>query len=121
MFELESKPAKNLVWLNFSKHVDAREAEAVIGKAQGILPKLNPGFRLVTDLSGLESMDLNCAPHIKKLMEIWNKAGVAKVIRIIPDPSKDIGLSIMSLFHYRRRIPIVTCENQAEAKKLLSE
>jgi hypothetical protein len=42
------------------------------------------------------------------------------VVRVIPDPQKDIGLNILSLFHYRRRVRIVTCKTLAEAMKALA-
>jgi hypothetical protein len=64
-------------------------------------------------------MDLACAPDIEFAMDLFDKAGIAKVVRIISDPAKDIGFSIMSLFHYRRRIPIITCETMEEALRAL--
>jgi hypothetical protein len=50
---------------------------------------------------------------------VYDQKGIAKVVRVIPDPGKDIGLSIMSLFHYRRGVSIVTVETLAEAEKNL--
>jgi hypothetical protein len=44
---------------------------------------------------------------------------VEAVVRVIPDPQKDIGLNILSLFHYRRRVRIVTCATLGEAMKAL--
>jgi len=41
-------------------------------------------------------------------------------VRVIPDASKDIGLDILSIFHYRHRPRVVTCKNMAEAFKKLS-
>jgi hypothetical protein len=43
------------------------------------------------------------------------------VVRVIPDPRKDIGLNMLSLFHYRRGIRIVTCMTLEEATKTLAE
>jgi hypothetical protein len=43
------------------------------------------------------------------------------VVRVIPNPQKDIGLNILSLFHYRRRVRIVTCETLEEAMNALAE
>jgi hypothetical protein len=39
---------------------------------------------------------------------------------VIPDPRKDIGFNILSLFHYRHDIHIVTCETLEEAKRALA-
>jgi hypothetical protein len=33
-------------------------------------------------------------------MDICNEKGVSRVISIVPDPTKDIGLRLMSLFHF---------------------
>ena len=82
-----------------------------------LMADLRPGFRLLTDLSGLESMDLACVPYIQRMMDLCNKKGVEMVVRVIPDPHKDIGLNILSLFHYRRRVRIVTCATLEEAMK----
>jgi hypothetical protein len=39
---------------------------------------------------------------------------VASVIRIIPDPDKDIGLNIVSQFRYAPELPITTVETLVE-------
>jgi len=107
--------------LIFSRHVVAAEAERNREKVEAALTQLQPGFRLLTDLSALESMGLDCAPQIERTMDLCNARGVAKVVRVIPDPHKDIGLNIMSLFHYRAGVLIVTCESMDEAMKILGE
>jgi hypothetical protein len=59
-------------------------------------------------------------PYIERMMDLFNKKGVEMVVRVIPDPYKDIGLNIMSLFHYPRRVHIVTCETLEEAREVLA-
>jgi hypothetical protein len=78
-----------------------------------------PGFYLLTDLSPLNSMDVGCMPYITRRMEFARSRGIARVVRIIPDPAKDIGFNIMSLFHYPHGVQIITCVNQAEADRAL--
>jgi hypothetical protein len=41
------------------------------------------------------------------------------VVRVIPDPHRDIGLQIMSIFHYGGDVQIVTCETLVQAEELL--
>ena len=88
--------------------------------APGLLAEVRPGFRLLVDFSGLELMDLACVPHIERMMDRCNQKGVEMVVRVIPDPHKDIGMNILSLFHYRRRVRIVTCETLEKAMEVLS-
>jgi hypothetical protein len=52
-------------------------------------------------------------------MDLCDKKGAAAVVRVIPDPQKDIGLNIMSIFHFRRRVRISTCETMEEALRQL--
>ena len=73
----------------------------------------------LADLTELESMDVACAPFIEKAMELCNQKGASMVVRVIPDPRRDIGLQIMSIFHYRGDVKIVTCETLAQAKEIL--
>lgn len=114
-----SKP-KQLLWLSFIKKVGAEELEQSLGDIEILLADLSRGFRLVTDLSQLDSMDVNCTAEIGKVMELCEQKGVGLVVRIIPDPAKDIGMNILSLFHYHHHPRTVTCNNMAEAAERLS-
>src|ERR1700681_3770742 len=102
MFKVEVDKTKNLLKVHFAQRVDAGEAQHYASEIQLLLADFGPGFRQMTDLSGLESMDLACLPHIAQVMDACSKAGLKLVVRVIPDPRKDIGLNIMSLFHHRR-------------------
>jgi hypothetical protein len=121
MIQVESDKSKNILRITFSKNVEPDQARLYVETVKARIAELKPGFRLLTDLSGLSSMDARCAPYIEKTMDVFSKGGVSKVVRVIPDPHVDIGFNIMSLFHYRRRIQIVTCETLAEAEKILAE
>jgi hypothetical protein len=43
------------------------------------------------------------------------------VVRVIPDPHRDIGLQIMSIFHYGGDVQILTCQTLAEAEEILRD
>src|SRR5215470_10825595 len=110
MFETEFDEAKNLLRMTYCGHVTADEAKQGTDRLAAFLIETKPGFRLLTDMTGLETMDTACVPYIMNSMDLLNKHGVATVVRVIPDPRKDIGFNILSLFHYRHDIHIVTCE-----------
>ena len=109
----------NLLRISYAGQVKALEMKQCAQECENAVQKLRPGFRVLTDLSGLERMDLACVPDIKRMMDLCNKAGAELVVRVIPDPHKDIGLNIMSLFHYGKRVRLVTCESLEDAQKLL--
>ena len=121
MFQVKTDRARNLLEIVFSGEVDAAEAKQGVDQVEVLLAELTPGFALLKDLSGLVNMDLECVPHLARSMDLCKAAGVARIVRVIPDPQKDIGLNILSRFHYPPEVQIVTCETLDEAMKLLSE
>jgi hypothetical protein len=66
-------------------------------------------------------MDVGCVADIRQIMKLLDKRGIAMVARVIPDPRKDIGLNILSLFHYRKGVRILTCATMEEAVRWLEE
>jgi hypothetical protein len=120
MFQVEVNRQQNLMVMAFAGHVGPEEMKRQEEKVLALVQDLAPGFRLLSDLSDLESMDPACLLYIRRVMDLLNQRGVSKVVRVIPDPHKDIGLNILSLFHYRRRLPIATCATRAEAMTVLA-
>jgi hypothetical protein len=119
MVGLEVDQPKNLLVIRYIGAVGPDEVERVLGEMRAGLAKLESGFRLLADLTDLESMDVACAPFIEKAMDLCNEKGASIVVRVIPDPHRDIGLQIMSYFHYSADVRIVTCETLAEAAKIV--
>src|SRR6185436_9755036 len=100
----------NLLIIRFTGRIDPSQTRSQAEKVKAKLVDLQPGFRLLADLTDLEFMDVTCAPDIERTMDLCDVKGVSKVVRVIPDPSKDIGLNIMSVFHYRPSVRIVSCK-----------
>ena len=109
----------NVFTLAFSDQVGKADLRAVENEIQTTVGNLRPGFSLLTDLSKLESMDPLCVPSIDRAMDLFREHGVKLVVRIIPDPKRDVGFNIMSLFHYPRSLRIVTVTTAAEAARAL--
>src|SRR5438132_7087565 len=119
MINFEVDELKKLLAIRYHGVVEAEETEKGLEQIRNGLTKLQSGFRLLADLSELQSMDVACAPFIEKAMDMCNKKGASMVVRVIPDPHRDIGLQIMSIFHYAGDVQIMTCETLAEADELL--
>jgi hypothetical protein len=96
------------------------ELEKAHAEVVSLLDELPKGFRLVSDLSHLDSMEVGCTAEIARIMELCDQKGVGLVVRVIPDPKKDIGLNILTLFHYRKRPRVVTCSTMVEAASALA-
>jgi hypothetical protein len=121
MYYVEFDPTQSLLRFTYSQRFTVGEAGRCAAEMHLLIPTLPLGIRALVDLSSLESMDLDCGPFITQVMDLLDQQGVSLVVRVIPDPHKDIGLNIMSAFHYRRSVRIVTCEKMEEAMRILSD
>jgi len=121
MIEASVDVPGNLLRVSYRGKIGVEETGRWLPQITSLVGQMQSGFRLLSDLSGLEMMDLACVPHIERVMDLCDARGITMVVRIIPDPHKDIGLNILSLFHYRRGVRIVTCETIEEAQAVLAQ
>src|SRR5437867_4461262 len=121
MYSVEADGSKRLLVISAAGHVTKEEVKAAARKVREIVTGVSPGFRLLTDFRWLDSMDADAAEHVAAIMDIVAEKGVSAVFRVVPDPHKDIGLNILSQFHYDSNIQIATFETLAEALGSLME
>ena len=115
MYAVELDRSKRLLVISASQKVTAEEAKMAAQRVRELLQDITPGFRVLADFRGLQSMDSAAAPHIAKIMDALAEKEVASVTRVMPDPHKDIGLNILSQFHYGPQVQIATFETLADA------
>lgn len=119
MILITANKRKQILFLRYIGHVRVEELKQGRKDVEDILEELSPNFRLVGDLSDLETLDKDCAAEIAEVMELCDRKGVGLLVRVVPDPSKDIGFGIMAAFHYSQRPRMVLCENMLAAAKVL--
>lgn len=108
--------------ITFSGHIAPVDARACCESLQSLLAEMQPGFRLLTDLSGVQSMSTSTARYIGQIMELCTQKGLGSVIRVLPAEARnDIGFAIMSQFHYGPHVRIVICDSLEEARSHLAE
>ena len=121
MYAVEMDRSKRLLIISALRRVTAEEAKFAAQQVRELLRDVAPGFRVLADFRWLESMDSATAHHIADIMDALSEKEVASVTRVMPDPRKDIGLNILSQFHYGPEIPIATFETLADAVQSLTE
>jgi hypothetical protein len=115
-----SNKVKQVLWINYVGQILPEELKRGREDLKVLLGDLRPGFRLMVNLSHVESMGLDCRAEMGRNMDLISQAGVGRVVRIIPDPRKDMGLDILAFFHYRNHPETINCTNLREAvEKLL--
>ncbi|MFL6501667.1 MAG: hypothetical protein ACJ8LL_13240 [Candidatus Udaeobacter sp.] len=115
MYAVELDRSKRLLVISATQKVTVAEAKMVAKRIHAVLEDVAPGFRVLADFRGLESMDSAAARHIAEIMDALAGKNVASVTRVMPDPHKDIGLNILSQFHYGPEVSITTFETLADA------
>jgi len=115
MYAVELDRSKRLLVISAVGHVTAREVQGVAQSVREVLHQAAPGFHVLADFRWLESMDSTAAPHLAEIMDALTEKGVGSVTRVFSDPRKDIGLNILSQFHYGPNVSITTFETLADA------
>jgi anti-anti-sigma regulatory factor len=115
MYAVELDRSKRLMVISAAQRVTAEEAEMVAQRIRELLQDVAPGFHVLADFRWLESMDSAAARHIAEIMDALTEKNVASVTRVMPDPHKDIGLNILSQFHYGPNVTITTFDTLADA------
>ena len=119
MYSVEADKSKCLVVISAVGRVTKDEAKQAAQRMRDILKDFAPGFRVLADFQWLQSMETAAARHVAEIMDALAEKQVASVIRVMPDPRKDIGLNILSQFHYTPEIQITTFETLADALQSL--
>ena len=119
MLLVTSNKTKQLLYLSFIGTVRPEEFQNRREELANQLAGLSPGFHSLVDLTHLEFMGLECMAELGRQMELIGKSGVSLVVRVIPDPSKDVGMNILTIFHYPHQLRVVTCQNLTKAVKAL--
>jgi hypothetical protein len=109
----------HVLTITYGRRVGRAETRAALRTLEELAPRLKPGFILLSDLTMLDSMEEDCAEDIGAMAEVLDRHGIATIVRVIPDPTKDIGLNIISMFHFHLPVKVHTRDNLAEAISLL--
>jgi hypothetical protein len=119
MLLVTSNKSKQLLHIRFIGHVRPVEFAGAQEDLSAELGQLSPGFHYLVDFSQFEFMEPDCTLEVGRIMELIAQAGVGLVVRVIPDSSKDIGMNILSIFHYPRNLQVVTCQTLTQAGSTL--
>lgn len=119
-FEIVADIDRQVLRTIFRGVVTAQVLASQADRSAELIAGMTPGFTVVADLSELEEMQLDCVPHITRLMDLFRRAEVGRVIRLIPYADKDIGFTLLSHTHYRGKVPFQTVATALELEVALT-
>ena len=115
MFVIEIDSSRRFVVISAAGDVTANEVRDAVQRVHEVLAETEPGFVALADFRCLDSMATGAAEFVARIMDAFAAKKVSAVVRVMPDRRKDIGLNILSQFHYGPEIKLLTFETLAEA------
>lgn len=115
MYSVDLDKSKRLLVISALQRVTGEQAKLAAQRVRELVQDVEPGLRVLADFRWLESMDAAAAHYIAEIMDVLAEKRVGSVTRVMPDPHKDIGLNILSQFHYGPEIKIATFQTLADA------
>ena len=119
MISCSADESGHILTLSYGRQVGPGDMRKALDVLRALVPRMRPGFTLFSDFTHLEGMDPSCAADLGAAMTLLSEGGMATVVRVVPDPTKDIGLNIISAFHFHHPVKIHTRDNLAEALRCL--
>ena len=115
MYQIKIDTQQNRLEVVFSGTVDAKQAERYLHELERRVPtELQAGFEIQTDLRRMQHLSQAATRHIRKTMDLFNRQGVSRIVRIISHPTGSFAFNLMSYFHYDHKVRIITCESPEE-------
>src|SRR2546421_10572306 len=121
MFVVETDTTKQLLVLSVAGMVTADESRETVARIRERVVEMAPGFITLVDLRWLESMATDSALFIAEIVDLLAAKKVSAVVRVIPDRHRDIGLNILSPFHYGADVRLMAFETLADAIQALAD
>jgi anti-anti-sigma regulatory factor len=107
------------VILELEGDVDAAQARQCLIDLERALPTGTKPLKLLVDISGVDTVDLEAKSELEKGMDLLNAHGVAEIFRTSPNPDLDIGLNVLEGSHFSKRVQIHTFRSRQEAQASL--
>ena len=107
-FTTSVDPVRNIARIRYAGNLTATGMETAAAEVERQLSDLKPGFRVLANFGQVDAMDLDCVPHLTRIMDLCRTHGVGLIVRILP------------IVHYRSEVKTLTVDNLAEAERALS-
>jgi len=119
-FTTSIDPVRNIARIRFAGNLTATGMETAAAEVERLLPDLKPGFRVLANFGQVDTMDLDCVPHLTRIMDLCRQHGVGLVVRILPPSEHDLGIKLLGIVHYRGEVKTLTVDNVAEAERAIA-
>ena len=118
MLDVRSDLGRNRLYVTLSGFLTDREMEEGIARVIAELPRMKPGFVMVSNIADLKPTTPNGAKTLAKAMEAYKQHRIARIVRII-------GKEVLGKMQFQRvaqeaGVPVDYVHSAADAEALLA-
>ena len=119
MIKTDYDAEHNALVLELDGNIGAAQAGRSFSELEKLLPEGKTGFKLLIDLTAVDTLDPEVEGEMEKAMDFFNTHGIAEILRVLPDPDAKFGFDMISKSHFSKSVQIHTLKTRAEAQALL--
>jgi hypothetical protein len=82
-FEVKVLERENQLRTTLRGFIDAERAEALLAQVERVLPRLRPGFDVISDVSGLGTVTAAAHPMLRRAAAELVEAGMRQMVRVV--------------------------------------
>ena len=74
---------KNRLYITLKGTFEEQEAKLAASRIMGEIEKLSPGFDVITDITSIQSSDVEATDELTKVHQILRNSGVNRIVRVV--------------------------------------
>jgi hypothetical protein len=109
------------VILEYAGNVTAEETRRAHAEMNKLIPNDGKGFKVLVDLCGIDTMELEVEDEIKEAMSSPLALGAQEVVHVLPDAESDFTFETLVRYFAPKKINCVNFRTRADAQKYLDD
>jgi hypothetical protein len=111
----------NAFILEYAGNVTAEETRRAHVEMNKLVPSGGKGFKVLVDLCGVETMEVEVENEIKEAMKSPLASGAREVLHVLPDPESDFAFETLVRYFAPKNVKCVNFRSRSAAQKYLDE
>ncbi|WP_336001725.1 hypothetical protein [Halorientalis halophila] len=120
-WNVRADESANRLYIDLSAHFDAEEAEEANEEVKKAAAKLDPGFEVITNLSGFVPGDQDAVKYIEEGKQIVRDEGASAAVRVMGEGSTTGQMHFERVGEEEEEYAVAMADTVEQAEKLLDK
>ena len=117
-FSVKADAVRNRLYVTMGGFANDAEMQDNVRRVEAELPKLRPGFAMVSTLADMKATSAGGAKSLQHAMELYKKHGIARIVRVVGN--EVLGKMQLNRISQEAGIPVDYVSSLEAAEQLLS-